>query len=98
LTVSKFTTKASRGLDIDYREDFHTFPFATTGKPLSYEDRRAKGLLSLSSTDAAGVQESGTFMRAFREVPRVLYNISASELCRVPLEPRRVLRTSQVAY
>jgi hypothetical protein len=78
----------------EYRE----FPFKTSGKALSYQDRRAKGLLSLGSTEATGVQASGTFMRALREGPRVLHNISASELCRVPLEPRRVLRTSQVVY
>ncbi|RBR21763.1 uncharacterized protein FIESC28_04753 [Fusarium coffeatum] len=74
-------------------EEFRTFPFATSGKLLSNEDRRAKGLLSLGSTDAAGVQESGTFMRAFREVPRVLHNISANMLSDAVIRPAMSVET-----
>ncbi|KAF5721624.1 Stem cell self-renewal Piwi [Fusarium globosum] len=77
--------------------EFRTFPFETTGRPMTYQQRRAKGLLSLGSTEATGQQVGGTFMRPRRERPQRLYNIPVSELSRVPLEPRRALRVRQVA-
>ncbi|KAF5536509.1 hypothetical protein FNAPI_11719 [Fusarium napiforme] len=77
--------------------EFRTFPFETTGRPMTYQQRRARGLLSLGSTEATGQQAGGTFMRPRRERPQRLYSIPASELSRVPLEPRRALRVRQVA-
>ncbi|KPM42508.1 hypothetical protein AK830_g4046 [Neonectria ditissima] len=41
-------------------EEFDTFPFATTGGALTFEDRQARGLLSLGAAGSQG----GTFMRA----------------------------------
>ncbi|RYC91233.1 hypothetical protein BFJ63_vAg5821 [Fusarium oxysporum f. sp. narcissi] len=77
--------------------EFRTFPFETTGRPMTYQQRRTKGLLSLGSTEATGQQVGSTFMRPRRERPQPLYNIPVSELSRVPLEPRRALRVRQVA-
>ncbi|RSM08105.1 hypothetical protein CEP52_004888 [Fusarium oligoseptatum] len=71
--------------------DFDTFPFTTTGEALTVEERREKGLLSMGSIYVNASQSSGAHMRSRWEGPAPLYDISADELCRVPLEPRRVL-------
>ncbi|WAO85973.1 Hypothetical protein NCS54_00322700 [Fusarium falciforme] len=76
--------------------EFHTFPFTTTGKALTAEERRERGLLSMGSEYVNGPQAGATFMRSRWEGPAPLYDISASELCRVPLEPRRVLMKIRV--
>ncbi|KAI8724197.1 hypothetical protein NCS52_00277400 [Fusarium sp. LHS14.1] len=77
--------------------EFDTFPFTTSDEALTTEERREKGLLSMGTTYVNDTPSSGTFMRSRCEGPAPLYDISASELCRVPLEPRRVLIKIRVA-
>ncbi|KAL5586535.1 hypothetical protein FOBRF1_016405 [Fusarium oxysporum] len=76
---------------------FNRFPFTTTGSALTLSERQSRGLLSLSSTQA-GAQQPGTFMRARRERPVPLYNVSLNDLNRVPLEPGFILRPRLAAY
>lgn len=79
-------------------QGFNRFPFTTTGNALTLSVRQSRGLLSLGSTEAGSSQQPGAFMRARRERPAPLYNVSINDLNRVPLEPGFILRPRLAAY
>lgn len=56
-------------LELTHLKEFHTFPFITTGKALTAEERRERGLLSMGSEYVNGPQAGGTFMRSRWEGP-----------------------------
>ncbi|KAH7001250.1 hypothetical protein EDB80DRAFT_87520 [Ilyonectria destructans] len=78
------------------------FPFATVGSGITARQRAERGIRSLGSTQARGGLPPGTanlrFMQAQGRSSRPLrmYNVSAQELRRIPVDPRP-LRAVRVA-
>ena len=65
-------------------QEFDSLPLRVTGNPLTAQQRTSQGLLSLGSPQVMSTQ-AGSFMRARCEGP--LFDISATELNRVPRQP-----------
>lgn len=78
------------------------FPFATVGTGITARQRAERGIRSLGSTQARGGLPAGManlrFMQAQGRSTRPLrmYNVSAQELRRIPIDPRP-LRAVRVA-